>query len=427
MSGQAAPEGATKIFRQASLDRLSSPEQLDRVITVTKPHDWLAAVALSALLAAAVIWSVFGSVPTLVKGSGILIATGGQVFDAITAGDGIVTEIVPKVGDTVAADDVIARISQTTLVLQIKNARAVLAERKNEYDGRRKQADSYKESRLQNLAARRRALDDRVASSERHASAVEKQLQSEERMFEQRLITWDKLQGTRQDLAMAHQTALDAKSQIVQVEADEISARHSDERELQAALERLTDAERQLSELELQLQQRDQVLSPAAGRVTELKVAVGNRIPAGTPIASIESGVTGLQLVLYLPPDQGKLVKPGMDVRVSPSTVKREEYGTVVGTVREVSEFPATAQAMGAVLGNESLVRQFSSRGPPFATRIDLSRDPRTTTGYQWSGGSGPPTVISSGTIADAEVTVREDAPISFVVPLLRKATGQDR
>jgi HlyD family secretion protein len=126
-------------------------------------------------------------------------------------------------------------------------------------------------------------------------------------------------------------------------------------------------------------------------------------------------------------PDAGKQVMPGMDVRVSPSTIKREEYGTLIGRVLEVSEFPATAQAMLATLGNDRLVQQFSARGAPIAARIDLLRDTASPSGYRWSGGRGPSTTISSGTIASAEVTVREGAPITFVIPLLRKATGLER
>jgi HlyD family secretion protein len=81
---------------------------------------------------------------------------------------------------------------------------------------------------------------------------------------------------------------------------------------------------------------------------------------------------------------------------------------------------------MQATLQNQELVKKFSATGPPFAARVDLLRDGTTLTGYRWSGGSGPATVISSGTIADGEVTVREVAPISYVIPVLRKATGLD-
>jgi HlyD family secretion protein len=246
-------------------------------------------------------------------------------------------------------------------------------------------------------------------------------------MFQQRFITWQKLHESRQELAQARQTVLEAKSQLVQLDAEELNARHSDERDLALAQERLADAERQVTELQLQLAQRGEVRAPVSGRVVEYKAPVGGRATAGAPVIGIESGVTGLQLVLYLPPDQGKQVKPGMDVRISPSTVKREEHGTMIGTVIEVSDFPSTSQAMLATLGNERLVQQFSPRGAPFAARVELTRDPKTTTGYRWSGTVGPPTTLSSGTLAEAEVTVREVAPITFVIPLLRKLSGMDR
>jgi HlyD family secretion protein len=427
MSEPASRGGTQNIFRQSALDRLSSPEQLDRVITITAPRDWLAAAVLAVFLAGAVAWSVSGSVPTLVRGSGILIATGGRVFDAFSTAEGVVAEILVKVGDTVVQGDPIARISQSGLVLSLDNARNVVAERKIQLDNRKRQIEQFAETRRQNLAARRRALDEKVASAETRAKAVEGQLETEERMFKERLITWQKLHESRQELAQSRHTVLDAKSQIIQIEAEEISTRQSDERDVQLAQERLTDATRQMLELELQLRQREQALSPASGRVTEIKAAAGGRATAGMPIASIESGVTGLQLLVYLPPDQGKQVQPGMDVRISPTTVKREEYGTLIGRVLEVSEFPATAQAMLATLGNDRLVQQFSARGAPIAARIDLMRDPGTATGYRWSGGRGPAITLSSGTIAHAEVTVREVAPITFVIPLLRKLTGLDR
>jgi HlyD family secretion protein len=420
------PSEATKVFRQAALDRLSSPEQLDRLIAITGSRDWWAGLALCLLLGVAIAWGVLGSVPTKVKGSGILIATGGRVFDAISLGDGIVAEILPKPGDTVTQGQVLARIDQPNLIQSLESARAVLDERKKQYDGRKQQIDAYTVSRQQNNDARRRSLEQKITNGETRAKAVEVQVQSEEKMFQQHLITWQVLHESRQDLAASRQTVLDSRSQLVQIDAEEINARNGDERDLTTAQERIADAQRQVADQELQLKQRESVISPAAGRVTEIKAVPGGRVGGGTPVVSIESGVTGLQAVIYLPPDQGKQVKPGMDVRISPSTVKREEYGTLVGTVVDVSDFPSTGQAMQATLQNDRLVSQFSPRGAPFAARIDLTRDPTTVTGYRWSGGVGPATTISSGTIADAEVTVRELPPISFVIPALRKATGLD-
>ena len=48
-------------------------------------------------------------------------------------------------------------------------------------------------------------------------------------------------------------------------------------------------------------------------------------------------------------------------------------------------------------------------------------------TGYRWSSGSGPPTRLSTGTLARAEVTTREQPPIDLVVPIMRRLSGIGR
>ncbi|MCR5675308.1 MAG: hypothetical protein K6G16_06305 [Lachnospiraceae bacterium] len=50
------------LFRQKSVDKLSSPEQLNDYIRVTTPSVWLVLLALIILLAGMIVWSVFGTV-----------------------------------------------------------------------------------------------------------------------------------------------------------------------------------------------------------------------------------------------------------------------------------------------------------------------------------------------------------------------------
>ncbi|NEQ81605.1 MAG: NHLP bacteriocin system secretion protein [Moorea sp. SIO2I5] len=61
------------LFRQESLERLSSPEQLDQLMQVVNPRDWLPIAALGGLVFLAVIWSIFGRIPITVTGQGVLI------------------------------------------------------------------------------------------------------------------------------------------------------------------------------------------------------------------------------------------------------------------------------------------------------------------------------------------------------------------
>ena len=61
------------IFRKVALERLSSPEQLDQLMTVTSPRGWLALVGFGSLLALGLVWSIFATIQVTVPGKGILI------------------------------------------------------------------------------------------------------------------------------------------------------------------------------------------------------------------------------------------------------------------------------------------------------------------------------------------------------------------
>ena len=50
------------LFRKKSIDRVSSPEQLNDYIRVTTPSVWLVLLAVILLLIGLLIWSIFGTV-----------------------------------------------------------------------------------------------------------------------------------------------------------------------------------------------------------------------------------------------------------------------------------------------------------------------------------------------------------------------------
>jgi hypothetical protein len=100
-----------KIFRQVTLDRLSSPERLDDLIEVTTPRLWLALLGVGLMLAVAAGWGLYGSVPTLVHGRGILIRDG-SLQSVVATDGGLVKELLVRVGDDVARDQIVARLVQ---------------------------------------------------------------------------------------------------------------------------------------------------------------------------------------------------------------------------------------------------------------------------------------------------------------------------
>jgi hypothetical protein len=60
------------IFRQESLDRISSPEQLDEYIKVASPGIWLVLTALFVLLASVSVWGFTGTLPKTLTVNGIM-------------------------------------------------------------------------------------------------------------------------------------------------------------------------------------------------------------------------------------------------------------------------------------------------------------------------------------------------------------------
>jgi multidrug efflux pump subunit AcrA (membrane-fusion protein) len=115
-----------QMFRKAALERLSSPEQLDQLMQVTSPRAWLALATLGAILLAALLWSIFGSIPTKVEAQGILIRKGG-LHEIVALTPGRVTEMDVAAGDTVAEGEIVARLAQPELQAQLDAAQLELA------------------------------------------------------------------------------------------------------------------------------------------------------------------------------------------------------------------------------------------------------------------------------------------------------------
>ena len=126
---------------------------------------------------------------------------------------------------------------------------------------------------------------------------------------------------------------------------------------------------------------------------------------------SIETGGEGLDVLIYVPPVDGKRIEAGMPALVSPATARHEEFGYIIGTVESLSEFPASLNGMIAVLQNQDLARTFSHGGPPYPGRVELALDPSTASGFAWTSPQAVGVVITPGTLATVEVETASQPP----------------
>src|SRR5438067_1968095 len=150
------------IFREASLERLSTPDRLDAGLTVVNSAGWALTWGLVLLIVGGLIWASVVIVPVTVKGEGILLNPGG-VLDVTSGSQGRVRKFVVQVGDLVRVDQVVAEVDQPQLKQELDAAEAELTEA---YDLQARTAEYQKRrdlARVVSTGQRRRALEQSIA------------------------------------------------------------------------------------------------------------------------------------------------------------------------------------------------------------------------------------------------------------------------
>jgi len=417
--------GSERIFRASALQRAASPDELDHVVAITKPTDWILAAVLTMALLGAIIWGIYGRVPSRVSGQGILVGSG-RVVDAVSAAEGRLASLGVAVGDHVERGQVVARISQTDTEQKYRNAVEAYKERQREHEDMATRVAAELAAKASNFEKLEVAFNKVIEATDQRVRFLSVDVQNLEQLMAKGLTTRKALEDRRLELTEAQQRRTDSQNEILKLHAQKTDLETQRQHELQQAEFAANNARREMQALAGTLGRSSEVLSPISGRVVETETSIGSVLAVGTPVALIEDEGSSLEAVIYIPADQGKSVKPGFQVHIAPSTVKREEFGTMVGIVTSVSEFPVTPQGMSAVLHNDQLVKLFSKDGAPYAVIVSLEQDASTTSGYRWAVGKGPELHLTSGTLAQAEITARNRRPIDLVVPLLRKLTGID-
>ena len=113
------------IFRQESLERLSSPERLDQLMQVLAPKDWLALSVFGCLTIFGVGWSIIGRIPITVQGRAIFLQPR-QVVDLQSSIAGQLKSLNVTNGHCVKKDEVLATIEPVALQQQLRLAKEKL-------------------------------------------------------------------------------------------------------------------------------------------------------------------------------------------------------------------------------------------------------------------------------------------------------------
>jgi hypothetical protein len=163
--------------------------------------------------------------------------------------------------------------------------------------------------------------------------------------------------------------------------------------------------------------ERSYVVSPLHAHVLQRTSKAGENVRQGASLLLLEPVDQRLWARLYVPVAEGYQVEREMSAQVWPASVKKDEFGYILGRVASAAKFPITQAEMLDRLKNEGLVRQLSAAGPCLQIIVELTPDPNTVSGYRWSSGKGAPLPLYSGTPCQAQIVISKRRPIQLVFP----------
>lgn len=475
-------EERKQIFREQSLDKLSSPDRLDQLLRVVRPRAWVSLTTLGVGIAIAVVWSVVGRIPSTVDGSGILVRPK-QVVPFQTPASGQLASISASVGTIIRKGELLAtlhlpKLEERLKLEQIKleefsdrTAQMTLLERSlatSERDHLQLERTLIQEriGTIKIAAERFRGKSEQFISMQRASVAIGKETAAQlgqalsERLaartelleLETPLIGADSVLEVRERVIANQLYVADLDTREHELELRANTARETFDRQmdqingLELDLHALalrdvvitskleedelrSDSERQeiartILELSTQFQHESRIIADHDGKVLEITASIGEQLAMGERLGKIEIDDPSAKLMVlaYFTVRDGKrLASPGEDLRfrITPATVERERFGSIEGRIVRVSDYPVTTAAAAHQIGDLETARTLLGGESRIEVLAELSIG-ETPTGYLWTSGSGPvDAAITAGTTAQVRVTVEKLAPITLILPFL--------
>lgn len=475
-------EKKESLFRQESLERLSSPERLDQLMKVVSPADWLTLSAFCGLIAMGLVWSILGRIPITVEGRGIFIQPR-RVIDFQSNISGQLKSLNIKGGQCVQKDDVLATVDPIDLREQLQLSRGKLtqlqaqAENSSALSSQRMELERsaiaasrmslvqrLQDSRtltpilqvkgLDAIQGQRRSLQQRLQDSQTLVPVMQARLEERRILQAQGAIPKDSMLQVEQEYTQARQSVAEIEAQLqeldvkstetdrqylenlrassdlqAQLQELDTQGKRLDQENLETTTQRtkeIQEVSREVAHLEQQITHSSRIVSAQAGCILEVNTAVGQVVQTGANLGKMQIAGQGNAMmgISYFAIKDGKQVKPGMAIAITPDTVQRERFGGIQGKVTEVSALPVTKEGVLSVIGNAEVVQTLLAQGAVVEIAAYLEADAKTMSGYRWSSSKGPDAKITPGTTASVRVTIEERAPITFLLPFLQALGG---
>lgn len=403
------------LFRKAALDKLASPERLDVLMRVTSPMGWLSLLTVAGILVGVIVWSILGSIPERISGDGILLR-GGANKEIRSTGAGTLSSLDLKEGQVVTVGQQLGTIAAAGNNEEVNIARTKL----QQLEAQRTMTGIDASAGIGSAETQIARLNGDLGMQKIELQRAQADVQRLEALFKDGGVTAQRVEAARIRVSQVQQTMTSLQGQII-AEQGRIRSLRSGGQGLDS---QIAIARAELQRVLAKVGSQETLTSTVAGRVIELRKNIGDSINQNDVVATLEDATATVQVIAFVNADVGKRIKAGMPTEVSPTDVKREEYGFMLASVSNRGEFAASDAYIQSRMRNEAIVKKLTAQGTVVEVQANLKPTDATMSGFEWSTKEGPPFKIGGGTLVTVNIVVERKAPITLVMPFLRKTFG---
>lgn len=407
--------------------RTVAPEEIDKLMVVVDRKRWVALVTLLVLIGVILTWSIFGAIPIKVSGRGIALGREG-VFSITTGTAGWISYIHP--GPKVTRGELMVTISDPKRQALLASSEEGVTKMRDEhhlFEGQLRKEESAKKKQLHSQIEATEFSVQRVAGKH---PALQRDLEAKDRLYRDGLLPLATVERARQELVESEIRLEDLRAKLITLRADLETADYHRTQEFRDRAHSLAEAQEELAGLRIE-QELSAIYAPADGVMLEVLQSVGDRVEPGATLFWMEYLMPEMEppiFYCYVPVEEGKRVKPGMEVHLDIATVSRQEAGTVIGRVVSVSQFAVSLAEVMSTVRNRELANYLTDDGSAVVQVIvEPELNPDSPSGVVWTSGLGPDIEITTGTVCKFEAIVEERRPISYLIPLWKLTPTKSR
>jgi len=412
----------TEKLRKQAVDKATSPEQLDAMLTVASPKGALGIMVLATTLVLALGWSAYSSAPIKVSGQGILL-TSGEVFSVTADANGRVSHPNVYVGSKVSKGDVLIELGLTALEDRIEAAQTKLASLERNVDQITRQNVIAARAAELLFQQEQRHSEQLINRAETALGRIKSELEDRRKLFAEGLVTTASLEAAEARYEEAAERLAVAKVDSVSINPERIRASHERDLALEVAKDELTAQSLLLEQLIEERSQKKFVRASHDGEVVATMVSFNDVVVVGQPLFEIVAREgegrleNTIQAIIYTKSADAAQLEEGDVAQVVPASARLERDGYVVGVVRHVARVPATQASIINRLRNPEFANAMLQNGPVNEVTVDLQKDEQTVSGFRWSSPRGDTLHVNPGTTAVSHMVVGRKRILSFVIP----------